>query len=190
MSTTTPREQMVEAASRLFAKQGYRSTTMRGIVEEAGAPWGSLQHYWPGGKEQLGAAAVQFGDQRVRGLITHCLESTATPGDAVSKYHHLVGRVLEASGWQDGCPVTTVALEVASDDTAVSEACVAAFHGWSALWADAFRAAGIPTKKAKELATAVVSGSGGALILSRLQRSTAPLKISADTLRALVSQSS
>lgn len=189
MSATTPRDQMVEAASRLFAKQGYRTTTMRGIVDEAGAPWGSLQHYWPGGKEQLGAAAVQYGDQRVRGLITHCVETSANPADAVGKYHHLVGKVLESSGWVEGCPVTTVALEVSADGTAVSEACAAAFHGWVGLWAEALRAAGIPSKKAKELATAVVSGSNGALTMSRLLRSTTPLKISAEHLRALVARS-
>jgi TetR/AcrR family transcriptional repressor of lmrAB and yxaGH operons len=190
MSTASPREQMVEAASRLFARQGYRSTTMRGIVDEAGAPWGSLQHYWPGGKEQLGAAAVQFGDQRVRGLITHCLDSTDTVADAVAKYCAVVGRVLEESGWTDGCPVTTVALEVASDGTAVTEACVAAFNGWCGLWAGGLRAGGVPTKRSKELGVSLVGGINGALAMARVTRSTAPLKLAAESLRALVGQPS
>jgi TetR/AcrR family transcriptional repressor of lmrAB and yxaGH operons len=177
---------MVEAASRLFARQGYRSTTMRGIVDEAGAPWGSLQHYWPGGKEQLGAAAVQFGDQRVRGLIAHCLDSTTSIADAAAKYCAVVGRVLEDSGWADGCPVTTVALEVASDGTAVTEACVAAFTGWCGLWADALRAAGFPAKRARELATSIVSAINGALAMARVTRSTAPLKIAGESVRGLL----
>lgn len=186
MADSPARTQMIEGASRLFSRQGYRSTTMRGIVEEAGAPWGSVHHYWPGGKEQLGVAAIQFGDQCVRGLITHCVETAATAGEAVAMYLALVGQVLEDSGWVSGCPVTTVALEVASDGTAVTEACAAAFDGWRALWAAAFRAAGVAAGPSGELATTVVGGISGALVLSRVSRDIAPMRIAAETLRAQV----
>ncbi len=186
MSASSPRDQMVEAASRLFAKQGYRSTTIRGIVDESGAPWGSLAHYWPGGKEQIGVAAIQFGDQRVRGAIAFCLERATSPGEAVALYLALVGDVLEDSGWESGCPVTTVALEVSSDGSAVSEACVDAFNGWASAWAAGIRAAGITPARARDLATTVVGGTGGALIQSRLLRTRVPMRLAAETLRALV----
>ncbi|MGQ0842930.1 MAG: TetR/AcrR family transcriptional regulator [Sporichthyaceae bacterium] len=186
MSASSPRDQMVEAASRLFAKQGYRSTTMRGIVDESGAPWGSLAHYWPGGKEQIGVAAIQYGDQRVRGAIEFCLQRAQTPGEAVAQYLALVGDVLEGSGWETGCPVTTVALEVASDGSPVAEACVAAFNGWCAAWAAGFRAAGIKPARARDLATSVVGGAGGALIQSRVLQTKAPMRLAAESLRTLL----
>lgn len=186
MSGSPARTQMIEAASRLFSKRGYRSTTMRGVVEEAGAPWGSVHHYWPGGKEQLGVAAIEFGDQCVRAAISSCVESAATAGEAVAMYLDLVGRVLEDSGWENGCPVTTVALEVASDGTAVTRACAAAFTGWCALWAAAFRASGVPADEAAELATNVVGAISGALVLSRVSRTTTPMRLAAESLRAQV----
>jgi TetR/AcrR family transcriptional repressor of lmrAB and yxaGH operons len=186
MSVGTPREQMIAAASRLFSRQGYKSTTMRGIVLEAGAPCGSVHHYWPGGKEQLGVAAIEFGDQRIRGAIAACIQSTERPEDAVAKYLAIVAEVLQSSDFSEGCPVTTVALEVASDGTAVTAACVAAFETWRVLWSDAFRAAGVPPKRARELGTTVVSIIEGALILSRLSRDTAPMRLAARTVRALV----
>ena len=177
---------MIEAASRLFSRQGYKSTTMRGIVDEAGAPWGSVHHYWPGGKEELGLAAIAWGDQRIRGAIAHCIQSTATPADAVGMYLGMVAELMESSGFEEGCPVTTVALEVASDGTAVTEACRAAFDAWRALWADAFRAAGASPKRARDLGTTVVGVIEGALILSRLSQNTAPMRLATETVRALV----
>jgi TetR/AcrR family transcriptional repressor of lmrAB and yxaGH operons len=186
MAVSPARTKMIEAASRLFSKQGYRSTTIRGIVDEAGSPWGSVRHYWPGGKEQLGAAAIEFGDQCVRGAITSCIDNAATASEAVTRYLTLAGKVLEDSGWETGCPVTTVALEVASDATAVTEACAAAFAGWRALWAGAFHAAGVPVERSEELATSVVGGISGALILSRVSRTTDPMRLAAETLSTQV----
>jgi TetR/AcrR family transcriptional repressor of lmrAB and yxaGH operons len=186
MPAASSRDLMIEAASRLFARQGYKSTTMRGIVEEAGAPWGSVHHHWPGGKEQLGVAAVQFGDQRLRGAMAHCIAKSPTPADAVAMYLAMVAKALEKSGYEEGCPVTTVALEVASDGTAVTEACRAAFDAWKALWTDAFRAAGASPKRSRELGTAVVVALEGALVLSRVSHNTAPLKLAAETVRLIV----
>jgi len=177
---------MIATASRLFSRQGYRSTTMRGIVEAAGTPWGSVHHYWPDGKEQLGVAAVQFGDQRIRGAIAACLEQANSPGAAVAGYLSLVLSVLAGSGWEEGCPVTTVALEVTSDGTAVSEACAAAFTAWRSAWASGFRAAGISAARARELATTVVGAIEGALILSRVSRDAKPMRLAASTLQAQV----
>ena len=48
-----PRERMVRSAMALICVQGVSGTGMRQVVEHAGAPRGSLQHYFPQGKEQL-----------------------------------------------------------------------------------------------------------------------------------------
>src|SRR6185369_11331407 len=46
-----PRDRMVRAAAKLFRVHGVTATGLREIVEAADAPRGSLQHYFPGGKE-------------------------------------------------------------------------------------------------------------------------------------------
>src|ERR1700729_96954 len=53
-----PRERMVRSAAQLIRRKGVSGTGMREIVAEAEAPRGSLQHYFPGGKEQLVADAL------------------------------------------------------------------------------------------------------------------------------------
>src|SRR5580700_6380502 len=54
----SPRDRMVRAAAQLIRRKGVSGTGMREIVIEADAPRGSLQHYFPGGKEELVSDAL------------------------------------------------------------------------------------------------------------------------------------
>src|SRR5262249_52667678 len=58
MAERTPRERMVFAAVQSIRERGVAGTALRDVVERAEAPRGSLQHYFPGGKDQLVAEAV------------------------------------------------------------------------------------------------------------------------------------
>lgn len=186
MAADPPKERMVAGASRLFARQGYGATTMRGVVEEADAPWGSVHHYFPGGKQQLGVAAIEHGSAGIGGLVEHCLAATQTPGDAVRAYFAAVVTMLEASGFADGCPVGTVALELAATPGPVASSCGAAFDAWRAQWAAAFAGAGITPERAADLAALVVVNVEGALVLARVGRSTRTVRLAGDTVAALV----
>ena len=53
-----PRERMVRSAAQLIRRKGVSGTGMREIVTEADAPRGSLQHYFPGGKEEIVSEAL------------------------------------------------------------------------------------------------------------------------------------
>ena len=54
MATGT-RERILDASTELFRRQGYAGTGLKSVVDKAGAPFGSLYHHFPGGKDQLGA---------------------------------------------------------------------------------------------------------------------------------------
>lgn len=71
MAESPARTRIIEAASRLFSKQGYRSRTMRGIVE--GAPPGA--RFTIAGRAARNSSAspgIEFGDRCVRCAISHC----------------------------------------------------------------------------------------------------------------------
>ena len=52
------RDRLVTATADLFRTSGYHATSVKEIVERAGAPFGSMYHHFPGGKVELGDAAI------------------------------------------------------------------------------------------------------------------------------------
>lgn len=58
---------MVRSVAQLIRRKGVSGTGLREIVVEADAPRGSLQHYFPGGKQELVADALLWtGDVAAR----------------------------------------------------------------------------------------------------------------------------
>src|SRR5690348_3534239 len=60
LSDRTPRERMVRSAAVLIREHGLARTGMREIAEAADAPRGSLQHYFPDGKDQVVSEAIDW----------------------------------------------------------------------------------------------------------------------------------
>ena len=61
-ATDTPtRDRILYASAELFRRQGYAGTGLKQIATEARAPFGSLYHFFPGGKEQLADDVLRTG---------------------------------------------------------------------------------------------------------------------------------
>lgn len=58
------REQLLDAAMRCFARDGYRRTTVRSIAREAGVTTGAIYAHFEGKEALLTALAKRFEDQR------------------------------------------------------------------------------------------------------------------------------
>jgi TetR/AcrR family transcriptional repressor of lmrAB and yxaGH operons len=166
---------MVTAAARLFRAQGYPATGWRQVVTESAAPWGSQAHHFPGGKEQLGVEALSWAATGFERAI-RTVFAGVHPADAVQRWVHAAAAELAASNWRDGCPVATVTLETAHSSDALRTACAEALGSWRAALADALGAGGLPEAQARSLATLVLAGIEGALILARAERSAGPLE--------------
>ena len=63
------RAKILEMAARLFQSQGYSATTMSQVLQESGAPKGSLYYYFPQGKEQLAIEAIGLIRQKIEEKI-------------------------------------------------------------------------------------------------------------------------
>ena len=72
------RERIVSASADLMCRQGYEATRVKAIVTAAGAPFGSLYHFFPGGKEQLGAETIFTG--RVKDVLRRTVGGRARRG--------------------------------------------------------------------------------------------------------------
>jgi len=175
---------LLRSAANLFRAQGYHATGLNQLVAEGGAPKGSLYFHFPGGKEQLAAESVRLSGEEVGGTLEAALAGVTEPASAVTLVLDRLGDELAASGYRRGCPVASVALDVAADSEPVREACAAVYDGWQAAIAGRLRTAGLPDPDG--LAALVLSAVEGALLLARTRRDLAPLHAVRDHLTALL----
>lgn len=176
---------MISTAVTLFRREGYAATSWRHLVEVAGTPWGSAYHHFPGGKEQLGTTAIAAAADGVSATVRRAFERSDSAEAAIAWWFGKAGQALVNSDYRDGCPVATVALE-AHDSPALAEACQSAFAGWHSQLAGLLHEHGYPVDAAAELAVAIVNNFEGALLLSRVRRSTEPLDLAAGHVATLL----
>jgi AcrR family transcriptional regulator len=161
------RQRIVEAAGQMLRSRGYAEASLRDIVEAAQAPWGSLQHYFPGGKQQLAIEAMALGQAQVSGFIDSAFARTRSAEGALNWFFDSSCRLLEETDYEFGCPVSTVALERSGFGDEVAQAAAAALEEWVEHFADGFRADGVKARASDRLATGVLSQYEGALLMSR-----------------------
>lgn len=185
MSDPTPRERMIVTAMELFQREGFRATSWRKLVQESGAPWGSAHHYFPGGKTQLGVAAVEMAAGAVKAMIERAFAPDRPAPEGVRRLFEAAARGLEQSGFRSGCPVTTVALETTPDSAPMAEACKAAFALWRAALRTGLERGGVGGARAAALATAILAMFEGGLVLARAEQSTEPMREAAEAAAVL-----
>jgi TetR/AcrR family transcriptional repressor of lmrAB and yxaGH operons len=184
--TTGTRDRMIATALRLFQRDGYAATGWRGLVEAAGTPWGSAHHHFPGGKEQLGVEAVALGSAGVLAALEDCLTRKPDVASAVQAWFAVAAENLTTSQYECGCPVATVALETAATVPALGEACATAFRSWTDRLTAALVEAGLPKRRASDLAGHTVATLEGALLLARSWRDIRPVKVAGENAAALI----
>jgi AcrR family transcriptional regulator len=179
MSTPT-RQRIVEAGADLLRVKGYTGTGVKEIVAAAQAPFGSLYHHFPGGKEQLGEEVIRWSGAMYGRLGPEIFGAAPDVVTGVRMFFAGAAEHLEETGWTDACPIATVALEVASTSEPMRLATADVFTSWIDGLAPRFAAAGVADARARELAIAMIAGLEGAFVLARAWRSREPLHVAGD----------
>jgi AcrR family transcriptional regulator len=188
------KERIVTASAELFRRQGYNGTGVKQIVAAAEAPFGSLYHFFPGGKEQLGAEVIRTSGASYGRLLGEVAGPAPDVATGIDWFFAGAAQTLVETDYADACPIATVALEVASTSEPLREATADVFESWIAAAGEYLAGAGISAARARELALAIISLLEGAFVLSRAQRSTEPLRAAGDcavaAIRAALSEQS
>ncbi|MCZ4494043.1 MAG: TetR/AcrR family transcriptional regulator [Conexibacter sp.] len=169
------RDAIVRAASDLFRRQGYAATGLNQIIATSGAPKGSLYHYFPLGKEQIGEEVVRAAGRLVTRTLTEVAAAQRSPGAVLRRYARMVVGWMEESGFRDGGPITTTLLELAPRVPGVTAAGREAFAAWSAVLAGELTAAGVKPARARRLATLAIAALEGSLVLARVEQDGRPI---------------
>jgi TetR/AcrR family transcriptional repressor of lmrAB and yxaGH operons len=179
------REHMIETTAGLVHRQGFHGTSLNEILTESGTPRGSLYYHFPGGKEELVLEATRQGVATVTQLLKEVLTGSPEPADGVRAFVEAAAHVLRDSGYVFGCPVAPIVLDT-PESSALAEVCREAFEEWRRVLVEGLSSGGIERGRAESLATMIVCGLEGGLILARARRDTAPLDAVAEELASMV----
>jgi AcrR family transcriptional regulator len=170
------RERIVQHSAELFRRQGFVATGVKQIVAEASAPFGSIYHFFPGGKDQLGEEVIRHSGA----IYGQLIDAFYAPGDdpvaATRNFFAAAAQTLRESDYADACPIATVALEVSSTNEPMRQACADVFESWLDGASARLVECGLPRKQARAIAFSLIAALEGAFVLARAMRSTEPLE--------------
>jgi AcrR family transcriptional regulator len=178
------RDRIVQHSAELFRHQGFASTGVKQIVAEASAPFGSLYHFFPGGKEQLGEEVIRWSGAIYGQLIDAFFVPGADPVSATREFFSAAAQTLRATDYADACPIATVALEVSSTSEPMRKACAEVFDSWIDAATERLAESGLPRKRSRALAISMLTSLEGAFVLARALRSTEPVEVAGATAAA------
>jgi TetR/AcrR family transcriptional repressor of lmrAB and yxaGH operons len=180
------RERLLATTADLLQRQGYASTGLNQILDESGAPKGSLYFHFPGGKEELAALALTASAESLTVILESILTGAPSIAAAIDGIVATFAHELEGSKFTKGCPIATVALEQAAISDALHEVCSSTYARWQVLVADRLERDGHSDERAAELAGFALATIEGALLLGRAHRSTEPLRRAGVELRRVL----
>jgi len=172
-----PRERMVFSAAQLIRRHGVSATGVRDVVAHAQAPRGSVQHYFPGGKEQLVSEAVGWAGRYAGGRVPRFLAGMSAPTPS-KLFAAMVRQWIEEyrrDGFAAGCPLAATTVDWAESTPAIREHLAGALEAWRAPVAQALVEMGVPARKARSAATLMISTLEGAIVLARAEQDLRPL---------------
>jgi AcrR family transcriptional regulator len=183
---SSTKDRIVDVTAELFRQYGYTGTGLKQVVTNANAPFGSLYHFFPGGKEQLGTEVIRRSGRMYYELFETILAAAPDPVAGVRDFFAGAAEVLRETDYADACPIATVALEVASTSEPLRAATAEVFESWIAGAAGHLVTAGLAADEARQLAILVIAGLEGAFVLSRAMRDTAPVDVAGAAATAAV----
>jgi TetR/AcrR family transcriptional repressor of nem operon len=176
------RERIVERAAELFAARGIAATSVDEVTAAAGVGKGQFYHYFRS-RDELAAAAVGY---RCAQVITRLTEALGGVASLAALERALTGLVagFEESG-MPGCPIGTLATEVAGRNEEARLQAAAGFDTWEQLLSDALermRQDGELRADARPavLATGLLASIEGGMVLSQARKDTASLRVAVE----------
>jgi len=183
------RARIVEAASGLVFAHGVTRTGIEDIQREAGVSASQLYHYFAD-KRALMRAVIAH--QTAQVLAAQQPELDALDSfEALGRWRDRLVTLQRARHCVGGCPIGSIAAEVADDDPDARADLVDGFEQWEAPLRDGLagmRAAGLLREDADpdRLALALLAALQGGLLLTQTRRTTVPLETALDATIELI----
>lgn len=169
------RQAIVDAAAELFRRQGYDGTSISNIISQSRQPRGSLYFHFPNGKNEIAHEALTKSADDLGEMLEAVFAASATLPEAVEAICAGFAAQLEASDFQDGCPVSPFATSVDAEQANLRGACGNAYDDWLAATEVALEKYGFEKSRRSGLALVLLSAIEGALLLAKASGTTRAL---------------
>jgi TetR/AcrR family transcriptional repressor of nem operon len=180
------RSRIVEAAARLIYERGVAATTLDDVKAAADVSGSQLYHYFPD-KDDLVQAVIEH---QADTILDNQRRADLGSAEGVRAWRDLAVAYAKSNEARGGCPLGSLAGQLAESDPQARGLLAAGFGQWSAAISDGLRArqgaghlsAGIDPD---DLAVTLLAAIQGGLVLAQVQRSSRPFETAVDTLLAL-----
>jgi TetR/AcrR family transcriptional regulator, lmrAB and yxaGH operons repressor len=180
------RERIVTASSELMRRNGYAGTGVKAILTASDAPYGSLYHHFPGGKEELGAETLRTGGRAYLALLESYFTEDVDLVATTRSFFEDAAAFVESTEFIDACPIATIAGEIATTSESMRRAAAEAFASWLEALEARFGRAGVSPAASRALAVQLFCLLEGAFLLSRTSRDATPVRTAGRAAEAAV----
>jgi TetR/AcrR family transcriptional regulator, transcriptional repressor for nem operon len=180
------RSRIIEAAAQLIYERGVAGTTLDDIRSRAGVSGSQLSHYFVG-KDELVQAVIDYQAGTITG---NQRQADLGRPEGLRAWRDTVIAQVKSSQGQGGCPLGSLAGQLAETDAQARALIAAGFGQWSAAIGDGLRRLHQTGRLRSgtdpdDLAVTLLAALQGGLLLAQVQRDTRPLETAIDTLLEL-----
>jgi TetR/AcrR family transcriptional regulator, transcriptional repressor for nem operon len=179
------RDRIVSAAATLMCTRGVAATSTEDVQVAAKVSSSQIYHYFAD-KRSLTRAVIEHQTEVVVG--THeTLLARLDSLDALRAWADFIVTLARDGGYSGGCPLGTLASELAENDTDAREDLAASYRRWrqairAGLAAMADRGEFLPGTDVDRLAIALLTAVQGGLLVSKTMRDGEPLETALNTM--------
>lgn len=185
MADPGTRDRILQATAELYRRQGMSATGLKQISSAAKAPFGSIYHHFPGGKESISVEVIRCEGVRYGEFVGAQLADT-DPAHGITQLFEDAGNLMESQGYSEACSIETIALEVASTNERLRQEAAEVFAGWLTRLSQWFGQLEITEEQSRRLAVITLTALEGAFVLCRTLRSVEPIAIAGQGVQAAV----
>jgi TetR/AcrR family transcriptional regulator, transcriptional repressor for nem operon len=180
------RARIVAAAARLIHQRGVAATTLDDVKAAAQVSGSQLYHYFPD-KDDLVQAVIGHQADTIAG---NQRQADLGSLDGLRAWRDTVIAQAKRSNGKGGCPLGSLAGQLAETDPHARTLIAAGFQQWSAAISDSLRRLQASGRlrsgiDADDFAITLLATLQGGLLLAQVQQDSRPLQTAVDTLLAL-----
>jgi AcrR family transcriptional regulator len=178
-------DRIVAAAANLMCTRGVAATSTEDVRAAANVSSSQIYHYFAD-KRSLTRAVIEHQTDAIVGTHETLLARLDTV-DALRTWAEFIVTLQRKSGYRSGCPLGTLASELAENDTDARADLAASYRRWqrairAGLAAMADRGEFVAGTDVDRLATALLTALQGGLLLSKTLRDGEPLETGLNTM--------